>query len=72
MNISSFNQMRLETHKYCNIVRFDMENSICPVNPLEDKFLIGSIFKYTLNQRIIEVFEFMHMVCFKDCKLTKM
>ena len=34
-------QMRLGTHKYCNIVSFDMEDDISPVNPLEDKFLVA-------------------------------
>jgi hypothetical protein len=33
--------MRLGTHKDCNIVSFDMEDAICPVNPLEDKFLVA-------------------------------
>jgi hypothetical protein len=32
--------MRLGAHKYCNIVSFDMEDAISPVNPLEDKFLV--------------------------------
>ena len=31
--------MRLETHKFCNIASFDMEDGISPVNPLEDRFL---------------------------------
>jgi len=34
-------QMRLGTHKYCNIESFDMEDAISPVNPLEDKFLVA-------------------------------
>jgi len=36
-----FNQMGLGTDKYCNIVSFDMEDDISPVNPLEDKFLVA-------------------------------
>jgi len=32
--------MRLGTHKYCNIVSFDMGYANCPVSPLEDKFLV--------------------------------
>jgi hypothetical protein len=47
-NLKSYNfesptkkkQMGLESHKYCNFVRFDMADAISPVNPLEDKFLV--------------------------------
>jgi hypothetical protein len=34
------NQIRFETHKYCNFESFDMADAISPVNPLEDKFLV--------------------------------
>jgi len=33
--------MRLETHKYSNIVSFEMKDGISPVNPLEAKFLVA-------------------------------
>jgi len=33
--------MRLGTHKYSNIVSFEMKDDISPVNPLEDKFLVA-------------------------------
>jgi len=33
--------MGLGTDKYCNIVSFDMEDDISPVNPVEDKFLVA-------------------------------
>jgi len=36
-----FNKMRLGTYKYCNIVSFDMDDAIFPVNPLEDNFLVA-------------------------------
>jgi hypothetical protein len=50
-----------------------MQDDIFPVNPLEDKFLVGSISIYTLSQRIIEVFElYLHMVYLRNGKLTKM
>jgi hypothetical protein len=52
--------MRLGTHKYCNMLSFEMEDAIFPVNPLEDKSLVGSISKYTFIQMIIEVVEFMY------------
>jgi hypothetical protein len=29
----------VDTYKYCNITRFDMSADICPISPLEDKFL---------------------------------
>jgi hypothetical protein len=41
------------------MVSFDMEDAICPVNPLEDKFLIAYtniILEDNLN------IEFMHMI----------
>jgi hypothetical protein len=52
--------MRLGTHKYGNIVSFEMEDTIFPVNPLEVKSLVGFISKCTFIQRIIEVVEFMY------------
>ena len=38
----------LGTHKDSNIVRLEMKDAMCPVNPLEDKFLLAFP-KYIIN-----------------------